>query len=129
MSLPKSRMPDFYEVIAAADAPALPHGRYPSYIVFLDAEGQPIDLGGSAAVAWSAITGKPTVIAAGADAAAARTAIGAGTPYTLPAATASVSGGVKQAAAQANSTATDVAGLVADFNALLAKLKTAGIMA
>lgn len=29
---------------------------------------------------------------------------------------------------QANSTATDVAGLVTDFNALLAKLKTAGVM-
>jgi Head fiber protein. len=29
---------------------------------------------------------------------------------------------------QANSTATDVAGLVTDFNALLAKLKTAGFM-
>lgn len=34
-----------------------------------------------------------------------------------------------RAAAQANSTATDVAGLVADFNALLAKLRTAGIIA
>jgi hypothetical protein len=30
---------------------------------------------------------------------------------------------------QANSTATDVAGLVADFNALLAKLKAVGLMA
>ncbi len=29
---------------------------------------------------------------------------------------------------QADSTATDVAGLVTDFNALLAKLKTAGLM-
>lgn len=34
-----------------------------------------------------------------------------------------------QAEAQADSTATDVAGLVADFNALLAKLRTAGIIA
>ncbi|MDC0761689.1 head fiber protein [Brevibacillus sp. AG] len=33
-----------------------------------------------------------------------------------------------KAAAQADSTATDVAGLVADFNALLAKLRAAGIM-
>lgn len=33
------------------------------------------------------------------------------------------------AALQADSTATEVAGLVADFNALLAKLKTAGLMA
>lgn len=34
-----------------------------------------------------------------------------------------------QAAAQANSTAPDVATLVADFNSLLAKLRTAGILA
>ena len=31
--------------------------------------------------------------------------------------------------AQANSTATDVAGLVSDFNALLTKLKAVGLMA
>jgi hypothetical protein len=35
----------------------------------------------------------------------------------------------KQAAAQADSTATDIAGLKTDFNALLAKLRTAGILA
>ena len=46
----------------------------------------------------------------------------------LPTATPSVLGGVKQATNQANSVATDVAGLVTDFNALLLKLKTAGIM-
>ena len=46
----------------------------------------------------------------------------------LPNATTTVVGGVKQVANQAGSVATDVAGLVADFNALLAKLKTAGIM-
>lgn len=63
------------------------------------------------------------------DAAGARTSIGAGTPYTLPVATATVVGGVKKAATQADSTATDIAGLVADFNALKAKLVTAGIMA
>lgn len=32
-------------------------------------------------------------------------------------------------ATQANSTATDVAGLVADFNALITKLKAVGLMA
>lgn len=37
-------------------------------------------------------------------------------------------GTVKQAAAQADSVATDVAGVVTDFNALLAKLRTAGIL-
>lgn len=92
--------------------------------------------------------GKAVMTAA--DAAAARTAIGAGTSnlvigsgatqamagntvipaaYTLPNASASVRGGVLQAVTQAASTATDVAGLVTDFNALLAKLKTAGIVA
>lgn len=35
----------------------------------------------------------------------------------------------KQAATQADSVATDAAGLVTDFNALLAKLKAAGLMA
>ena len=46
----------------------------------------------------------------------------------LPDATTTVSGGVLQATNQADSVATDVDGLVTDFNALLAKLKTAGIM-
>jgi len=36
--------------------------------------------------------------------------------------------GMSPAAAQANSAATDAAGLVADFNALLAKLRAAGLM-
>lgn len=46
-----------------------------------------VDLeGGSVTIAWADVTGKPAVIAAGADAAAARTAIGAGTSsVTLPA--------------------------------------------
>ena len=43
--------------------------------------------------------------------------------------TVSIRGGVLQATAQANSTAVDVAGLVVDFNALLAKLRTAGVIA
>lgn len=37
-------------------------------------------------------------------------------------------GGVLKQSAQANSTATDVAGLLSDFNALLAKLRSAGII-
>uniref|UniRef100_A0AAU8GHU8 Head fiber protein n=1 Tax=Salmonella phage vB_SEnST11_KE23 TaxID=3161174 RepID=A0AAU8GHU8_9CAUD len=52
-----------------------------------------------------------------------------GSGYTLPAATTTTLGGVKKASSQADSVATDVAGLVTDFNALLAKLKTAGLMA
>ena len=68
--------------------------------------------------------------------------------YTLPAATASTLGGIKvgsglsvteegvlsadgitPAAAQADSTATTIAGLKEDFNALLAALRTAGLLA
>lgn len=37
-------------------------------------------------------------------------------------------GGVLKQSAQADSTATDVAGLLDDFNALLAKLRSAGII-
>ena len=47
---------------------------------------------------------------------------------TVPSATSSVKGVAKQATNQADSVATDVAGLKTDFNALLAKLKLAGIM-
>lgn len=36
---------------------------------------------------------------------------------------------IKKGPAQANSTATDVAGLVVDFNALLLKLRNAGVIA
>lgn len=44
-------------------------------------------------------------------------------------ATTSTKGVVKQAENQADSTATDATGIVSDFNDLLAKLKTAGLMA
>ena len=50
-------------------------------------------------------------------------------PYTLPAAVADTLGGVLLAANQAASTATEVSGLVTEFNTLLAALKAAGIMA
>ena len=48
--------------------------------------------------------------------------------YVLPASAADALGGVKLAANQADSTATEVSGLVADFNTLLASLKAAGLM-
>ena len=48
--------------------------------------------------------------------------------FPMDAATASKIGGMKQAANQAASTATTVAGVVADLNTLIASLKTAGIM-
>lgn len=51
-----------------------------------------------------------------------------GDAYVLPAATTAAIGGVKKMAAQTDSVATDVAGLLADFNALLAKARTAGLM-
>lgn len=73
---------------------------------------------------------------------------GEGGGYTLPAATASTLGGIKvgsglsvteegvlsadgitPAAAQADSTATTIAGLKDDFNTLLAALRTAGLLA
>lgn len=49
-------------------------------------------------------------------------------PVTVPPATTSAIGGVKKMINQANTVATDVAGLVTDFNALLTKLKAAGMM-
>ena len=49
--------------------------------------------------------------------------------YVLPAATADALGGVKLAANQVDSAASTIAGLNIEFNALLVKLKAAGIMA
>lgn len=49
--------------------------------------------------------------------------------YTLPGAAADALGGVMLAENQADSTASTVASLTDDFNALLAKLKAAGVMA
>ena len=51
-----------------------------------------------------------------------------GDAYVLPPATTAEIGGVKKLATQADSTATDVGGLLADFNAFLAKARTAGLM-
>lgn len=95
-------------------------------------DGVEVSLGGSSGpttITSAAITDATTVgknLIKAADAAAARSAIGAGAPVSS--ATKTVNGTVKQAAVQADSTATDVAGLVADYNALLAKLRTAGIL-
>lgn len=51
-----------------------------------------------------------------------------GGSYTLPTATTAALGGVLMAATVANSTAADVPGLTADFNALLVKLRAAGLV-
>ncbi|MBW3088823.1 hypothetical protein KIH77_08825 [Bifidobacterium sp. 82T24] len=73
-------------------------------------------------------TGKAVLKAT--DAAAARTAIGAGTPYTLPAATSTALGGVKKGVAVPNlaDTAT-VADAVRTVNAILTQLRAAGVIA
>lgn len=109
--------------------------------------------GGGSSITSAQITDATTVgksVLTAADATAARTAIGAGTSSLALGTTASTAAAgnhthtianvtglqtaldakltASKAATQANSTATDVAGLVADFNALLAKLKAAGIM-
>lgn len=69
-------------------------------LAVLDADGNPIESGGGVS-SWDDLEDKPAVIAAGADAAAARTAIGAqpaGTYLTsLPDATASAKGAVELA--------------------------------
>ncbi|MEC0139730.1 head fiber protein [Paenibacillus macerans] len=109
--LNEKRSPEYVRIVPASDAVAIPPKREPKYVVFIDENGVPIDIGGggTVAVAWADITGKPTT-------------------FTPPAATTSAIGGVKKMATQANSAATDVTGLVADFNALLAKMKSAGLM-
>ena len=50
-------------------------------------------------------------------------------PYTLPAAEAGTLGGVMLTANQAASAATELSGLVTEFNTLLAAMKAAGVMA
>lgn len=94
--------------------------------------------GAGGSVAWADITGKPAVIAAGADQAAARTAIGAGTSNLEIGTTATtamagnraptttIRGGVLQQAAIADLTADPTQ---ADINAILAALRSAGVLA
>ncbi|GED69397.1 hypothetical protein BRE01_30990 [Brevibacillus reuszeri] len=82
-------------------------------------DGVPIELGGNA----SDITDSSITTSKLADGAITLAKFGAD-------ATKSLNGKLtaKKAAAQADSTATGVEGLVADFNELLAKLRAAGIM-
>ncbi|WP_342440014.1 head fiber protein [Paenibacillus sp. FSL L8-0436] len=126
-------------VVSVIDAPAPEAGSVP----WSGVTDKPANFPTNAASITDASTVGRNVLKA-ADPAAARTAMGAGTSsltlgttsatakagdYTPPNAGAAVRGIVLQAATQANSAAIDVAGLVADHNALLAKLKAAGIMA
>lgn len=81
---------------------------------------------GPVTVSWADIADKPETFppAIGTTATTAK----AGN-YTPAVATTAAAGIVKMSATQAASTATDVAGLLTDFNALLTKLKAAGLMA
>lgn len=89
--------------------------------------------GGSSETSWGDITGKPAVIAAGADAAAARTAIGAGTSNLAIGTTATTAkaGNAVQTAAQttataiAPGTATNVQAILAELNARISALEAA----
>ena len=97
--------------------------------------------GGNELVIGGKLTVLPGAVVEGLDG-------GGGSGYTLPAATASTLGGIKvgsglsitaegvlsadgitPAAAQADSEAATIAALKADFNALLAALRTAGLLA
>src|SRR5690606_38417335 len=88
---------------------------------------------GGGTVAWDDVTGKPAVIAAGADAAAARTAIGAGTSNLTIGTTASTAAAGNHthtaaavtATAIAPGTATDVQGILAELAARITALENA----
>lgn len=87
--------------------------------------------GESSPAAWADITGKPAVIAAGADAAAARTAIGAGTSsLTIGTAAANAAAGNHShtataitATAVGGGTATNVQAILAELAARIATLE------
>lgn len=89
-------------------------------------DGQPVTPGGGSSVAWDDVTGKPSTFAPTIGTTATTAKAG---NYAPAVATTAAAGIVKMSATQANSTATDVAGLVTDFNALIAKFKAAGLMA
>lgn len=90
--------------------------------------GEAVALGAGAApsIAWADITGKPATFAPTIGTTATTAKAG---NYAPPNAAAAVRGLVLQATAQADSAAADVPALLSDFNALLAKLRTAGVIA
>ncbi len=81
--------------------------------------------GGSGSIAWGDITDKPLTFLPMIGTTSTTAAAG---NHTHDAATTSKLGFVKVAAKQSDSTATDVEGLLADFNALLAKFRAAGLL-
>lgn len=78
--------------------------------------------GAKISAAWPDITGKPSTFTPTVGTTATTAMAGNKVPTTTQ------RGGVLLQAAQANTSASDVAGLVTDFNALLAKLRAAGII-
>ena len=104
--------------------------------------------GGNEFVIGGKLTFLPGAVVEGGEGLFGGSGASSGTGYTLPAATASALGGIKvgaglsvtaegvlsadgitPAAAQADSEATTIAGLKESFNALLAALRTAGLLA
>ncbi|MEN1985879.1 hypothetical protein [Paenibacillus hubeiensis] len=139
MPLNHSRMPNYQKVIPAAEAPRLPEKREADYVVFVDETGTPIDLGsggGSGPITSNDITdatdtGKAVLKAA--SAAAARTAIGAGTSSLAIGTTASTAAAGNHvhaasaitATAIAPGTATNVQAILAELNARITALENA----
>jgi len=137
MPLNHSRQPDYIQVIPAAEATSLPEKREPNYTVFVDAEGNPIDIGGgggggsvtSNSITDATATGKAVLTSA--NQAAARTAIGAGTSNLAIGTTASTAAAGNHvhpasaitATAIAPGTATNVQGILAELAARVAALE------
>jgi hypothetical protein len=114
-----------FEVVPQAEPTK---GQAVGRLALFKADGTPWTGGdaGPATVAWVDVTDKPATYPPTIGTTATTAKAG---NYTPPNASTGVRGLVLQAATQAASTATDVPGLVADFNTLLAKLKAAGIVA
>lgn len=97
-----------------------------------DAAGKPVTITGGSAPTVDTLhgatdTGRAVMKAT--NAAAARSAIGAGTPYALPAAGTAI-GGVKKATAVADlASVADTAAIIATVNAVLAAFRASGAMA
>lgn len=132
--------------LTASDVSALPDTYTPPAATWASVTGKPATfpptIGTTAATAlagdtvippaatWATLSGKPAVIAAGADAATARTAIGAGTSNLAIGTTAATAkaGNWVPPAGVAVADAVDETDIVAQFNALLASLRTAGFI-
>lgn len=146
-------MSDVTKVLqTGVDAAAADASQYPTPVTIVDADGNPVELGGGeeTPVTSDSITDATSVgknLLRAKDAATARTAIGAGTSsfsgayddltgkpaipaaYTLPAASTTALGGVKKGAAVHDlATDADGAATVAKVNALLAQLRAAGVL-